>query len=106
MDPLRRQMAKRGKSIKKTNMPRTEFQIHVNLLAEYKGYDISNLVDFTERRLILLAKRSTSPRVRNKIITLLQSYQSGDVAIAWSDGQPVYHPIERRIEPAKGADAG
>lgn len=76
---------------------KTTFQIHVS---QSSGIDMSNIIDFTEQRLLVAASKATSQKVRNNIMTLLRSYRSGNVTVAWAGGQPVFH----RIEPRKRAE--
>ena len=72
-------------------MPKTAFALHVSC----SGQASKAVVDFTERKLVHAAKRATSNKVRNNIMTLLRSYCNGLVAIAWTGGTPVFHRVEK-----------
>lgn len=82
------------KSTGKPKRPNTDYQLHVAHL-ELCGHDTSNVVDFTERRLINLIRRSRSNRIQRQVLDVLQSYREGSIAIAWAEGMPMYHNIDR-----------
>jgi hypothetical protein len=75
--------------------PNTDYQLHIIHL-KIRGHDTSNMVDFTERRLLHLARRTNSSRVRKQVMDVLESYRDGSIAVAWSMGQPLYYRIDRR----------
>lgn len=74
-----------------SGMPKTAFMMHVM----HSSPRSTSVVDFTERKLVYAAKRATSSKVRNNILTLLKSYCDGLVAIAWTSGTPVFHRVEK-----------
>ena len=61
----------------------TEFQLHV-------GHKVaSNVIDFTERKLIQYATRATDPQQKQALTVLIKDYRRGLVAVAWRRGLPV-----------------
>ena len=59
----------------------TEFQLHAELGP--------NVIDFTERRLLLCVERAKDPRQRLLLVALVSDYRAGHAAVAWRRGRPV-----------------
>jgi len=59
----------------------TDFQLHVRLPP--------NVVDFTERRLLLCVDRAKDAQQRLFLVALVSDYQAQRVAVAWRRGRPV-----------------
>lgn len=61
----------------------TEFQLH-------GGKErAKNVIDFTEKKLIQYASKAKDPQQKAIIMTLIEDYQNGRVAVAWRRGYPV-----------------
>jgi len=65
----------------------TEFQLHKSQLPISST---KRIIDYTERRLFLFVKRIADPQQRETLITLLDKYCKGEVAVAWKAGKPVW----------------
>jgi hypothetical protein len=61
----------------------TEFQLYV-------GDSIVNVVDFTAWRLLRYAAMTNDPQQRLVLLTMVNDYKSGHIAVAWKNGAPVY----------------
>lgn len=64
----------------------TSFVMHRSLHAG----DKKNVIDYSEKRLLRLAKRARDEQQRLVIMTMLHDYKRGDIAIAWRAGNPVF----------------
>ncbi len=71
---------------------RTEFQIYMDWKSS-KRY--ANVIDFTEQRLLFLAKRTKDAGLKTKILELLDAYKQHKIAIAWQDGEPAWTTINK-----------
>lgn len=61
----------------------TDFQLHA-------GKDRPrNVIDFTEKRLIMYAEKCTDSQQRAILLKLIEDYRNGVVAVAWRRGYPV-----------------
>jgi hypothetical protein len=60
----------------------TPFSLHV-------GKERSNVIDFTERKLIQYALRTKDVQQKLTLASLIEDYRHGLVAIAWRRGLPV-----------------
>lgn len=65
----------------------TEFQLH-------KG-NSSEVIDYTERRLLRYAVKTNDPQQRMILLTMVDDYRQGHIAIAWRRGQPVYVKVTK-----------
>jgi len=50
----------------------------------------TNVIDLTERRLIMCAEKATDPQQKLVLMALIDDYRSGQVAVAWRSGKPVH----------------
>lgn len=68
----------------------TEFQVRL------ENVDPKRVIDFTEKRLLLLSRTMESKSEREACATLLGLYMSGSVALKWFQGSPRYTKIPNR----------
>ena len=68
----------------------TEFQVRL------ENVDRTKIIDFTEKRLLLLSRTMESKNEREACATLLGLYMSGSVIIKWFAGSPRYTKIPNR----------
>lgn len=61
----------------------TDFQLHVGKTSG------TNVIDFTERKLIQFALRCNDLQQRMILLALIEDYRNGLVAVAWRRGAPV-----------------
>lgn len=61
----------------------TEFQLHV------KSVPSSNVIDFTERKLLIYVSNAKDQQQRAVLLALIEDYRNGHVAVAWRRGLPV-----------------
>lgn len=66
----------------------TEFQLHGGMLGR-------NVVDFTEQKLLRYAEKANDPQQKLVLMSMVKEYRSGDIAIAWRKGQPVFVRVTR-----------
>jgi hypothetical protein len=59
----------------------TEFQLHTKR--------VGNLVDFTLFKLVRYAAKAKDPQQKMMILTLIEDYKNGVVAVAWRRSCPV-----------------
>lgn len=74
--------------------PKTAFQTHVSKLVKCEeGCECTtkNVADLTEWKLRRLMKIALNAKTKNNVCMLIDDYIAGKVAIAWSNGQPVFH---------------
>jgi hypothetical protein len=71
--------------------PRTEFQIYI----DWKTTRYSNVIDFTEQRLLKLAKKAKDPALKSRILELIDAYKQHKVAVAWQEGEPAWTTISK-----------
>lgn len=76
---------------RETNQRRTDFQLHIN----WKLTRYNNVVDFTEKRLLILARLETNGYAKSKLLELLAAYKCNEIAIAWQDGGPLWTRINK-----------
>lgn len=62
----------------------TEFQIRL------ENVDRRKIIDFTEKRLLLLSRTMETKSERDACAALLGMYISGTVAVKWYSGSPRY----------------
>lgn len=67
----------------------TEFQLHVSQSSTFDGIR-HKVFDYAEFRLYELAANSKSMVRRVFLLDLIERYCSGEVAIAWFSGEPVF----------------
>jgi sulfatase maturation enzyme AslB (radical SAM superfamily) len=77
---------------KDTPKARTEFQIYMDWKSA-KRY--SNVIDFTEQRLLFLARRTKDSSLKTRILELLDAYKQHKIAIAWQGGEPAWTTINK-----------
>jgi hypothetical protein len=77
-----------SRSTKRPNEPRGPGQTTFQRYEPTQG-----TIDFTEARLIKLARESLSPTRQLKIRELLQGYKAQVFRVAWKDGEPIYVPV-------------
>jgi hypothetical protein len=68
----------------------TEFQVRL------ENVDRKKIIDFTEKRLLLLSRTLESKSEREACASLLGMYLSGSVALKWYSGSPRYVKIPNR----------
>jgi len=61
----------------------TEFQLH-------EATGLRNVVDFTERKLLRYASKTHDQQQKLVLMAMIEDYKSGNIAVAWRRGQPVY----------------
>lgn len=71
---------------------RTEFQIYMNWKSSKR---FANVIDFTEQRLLRLAKRTKDSNLKTKILELLDAYKQHKIAIAWQAGEPAWTTVNK-----------
>jgi hypothetical protein len=64
----------------------TSFVMHRSLHA----MNAANVIDYSEQRLLRLAKSARDEQQRLVVMTLLHDYKNGDIAIGWRAGNPVF----------------
>lgn len=74
-----------------SNVKRLEETTSFQLYANYN----SNVVDFTERKLLMYATRITDAQQRLMIMALIKDYTDGNVVVAWKRGLPIYIKVMR-----------
>lgn len=67
----------------------TDFQLHA-----VDGSLPPNVIDFTERRLVLCVERAKDAQQRMFLVALLADYRTRLVAVAWRRGRPVALRVE------------
>ena len=75
----------------------TEFQLHKNVMQLPTDLDRSQLCDYTDHKLRRMIKLTHDADRKRALIELLADYQSGKVAVAWSDANPVYVNISKGV---------
>ncbi len=65
----------------------TDFQLHVDGLP-------ANVIDFTERRLMLCVERAKDEQQRMFLAALVVDYRARRAAVAWRAGRPVCIRVE------------
>lgn len=60
----------------------TDFQLHL------EGH-ASNVIDFTERKLVRYALATQDEQQRIVLMALIVDYRAGAVAVAWRQGRPI-----------------
>lgn len=66
----------------------TEFQMH--------GGDAGrNVIDFTERKLVLYAAKTHDSQQKLVLMSMVEDYRKGNIAIAWRHGAPIYLKVTK-----------
>jgi hypothetical protein len=68
----------------------TEFQLH-------GGDGARNVVDFTERKLIRYATRTSDHQQKLVLMAMIEDYKKGNIAVAWRRGQPVWVKVTKEL---------
>lgn len=68
----------------KKNSTETDFQVRI------ENIDSKKIIDFTEKRLIMLSKTMPTKSERDACSALLGMYLTGTVAVKWFSGSPRY----------------
>ena len=71
----------------------TEFQLHISQVASPNKI----LVDFTEKRLMALIDKVPYVMRKVELSALLHDYVKGNIAIAWTEGEPRYIRMTKEI---------
>ena len=66
----------------------TEFQF-------YSGKNRKNTIDFTEYKLVCYAQKTKDLQQKLMLMTMIEDYRKGLIAIAWKRGVPVYFRVTR-----------
>lgn len=70
----------------------TDFVLHKS---QRLGEAAKGVIDFTEHRLVRFAAAVTDPQQKATLMMLITNYRNGDVAVAWTRGQPVWLPVTK-----------
>lgn len=76
-------------NVERTGCNNTEFQMHISQQAMFSRIH-NHVFDYTEKRLIKCIENATSDQQSVLLTALLEDYCSGNVAVAWRRGEPVY----------------
>lgn len=86
-----------------TNIPRnvplrlgecTEFQLHKSQQTIFQGI-LKKVFDYSEYRLRKHIETIKDPQQKLVLIALLHDYISGNVALAWKRGQPIWVKVTK-----------
>lgn len=72
----------------------TEFQLHKSQQTIFNEI-IKKVYDYSEYKLIAYIDKIIDPQQKNALEKLLKDYISGNVAIAWRKGQPVWIKVTK-----------
>jgi len=72
----------------------TEFQLHKSQQTIFSGI-LNRIVDFTEHRLRRHIETVKDTQQKLTLIALLQDYITGNVAVAWKRGQPIWIKVSK-----------
>ena len=72
----------------------TEFQLHKSQQTIFSGI-LNRIVDFTEHRLRRYIETVKDTQQKLTLIALLQDYITGNVAVAWKRGQPIWIKVSK-----------
>lgn len=78
----------------------TDFVLHKSQQAWLQGIQ-DRIIDYTEKRLIKYVNSTTDAQQRITILTLIDDYRAGNVAVAWRRGDPTWVKVVREMEPIK-----
>jgi DNA-directed RNA polymerase subunit L len=67
----------------------TSFQLHKSQHTLMNGLG-RRISDYTEHRLLKYAEKVTDPQQKMVIMAMLSDYVSGNIAVAWKRGNPIY----------------
>lgn len=70
----------------------TEFHLHKSQIGRS---DKKNLFDYTEHRLTVYISYIEDPQQKEEMQKILESYRKGLLAVAWSDGKPVWIKVTK-----------
>lgn len=70
----------------------TDFVVHKDFNFEMEG--CNNIIDFTEKRLLRIAKETKDSRYAKNVLELCEKFCNGEVAISWKDGKPKYLNVD------------
>jgi hypothetical protein len=72
----------------------TEFQMHKSQLMAFAGM-MHLVLDYTEYRLKHCIDKTRDEQQKSILQKLLKEYVSGDVAVAWKRGQPIWIKVTK-----------
>lgn len=79
-------------SRKKVDVPkRTSFQLYIN----WKSTKYSNILDFTEHKLLMLSRAEKNGYTKTKLLELLAAYKNNEIAVAWQGNEPLWTRINK-----------
>lgn len=67
----------------------TDFVLHKSQQTIFTGI-LKKIVDYTEHRLLRYAAIVRDPQQKLVLMTMINNYRKGLIAIAWKRGQPIY----------------
>ena len=72
----------------------TEFQLHKSQQTIFNGI-MKKIYDYSEHRLISYIEKVTDAQQKQVLKQVLKDYISGNIALAWRKGQPVWIKVTK-----------
>lgn len=74
----------------------TAYQLHKSQMTIFSGI-MHKVIDFTEHKLRQYAESVDDQQQKLVLIDLIKKYKTGQVAIAWRAGRPIWLPVTKEI---------